>query len=43
MQRTHADALRALLHVTASTIFSALTLGTVIVGGLWSYYGLYKR
>jgi hypothetical protein len=29
--------------VTASTILSALTLGTVVVGGLWAYYRLYKR
>lgn len=29
--------------MTASTILSALTLGTVVVGGLWGYYRLYKR
>jgi hypothetical protein len=29
--------------VAASTIISALTLGTVVVGGLWAYYRLYKR
>jgi len=29
--------------MTASTILSALTLATVVVGGLWAYYRLYKR
>jgi hypothetical protein len=29
--------------VTADTIISALTLATVVLGGLWAYYRLYKR
>jgi hypothetical protein len=29
--------------MATSTIISALTLGTVVVAGLWAYYRLYKR